>query len=60
MVFAWRGPCAAFCLPFVEWFRRDQQPAGFLLGTISFLLGLAALFAHTKQTMVLIGASSKS
>ena len=26
--------------------------AGFLLGLFLFLLGLAALFAHTKQTMV--------
>ena len=28
--------------------------AGFLLGLFLFLLGLAALFAHTKQTMVFV------
>jgi len=33
--------------------------AGFLLGLFLFLLGLAALFAHTKKPLFLTGASRK-
>ena len=52
MVFAWRGPCAACCLPFVRWFRHDQQPCRFFARTISFPAWSGGIICPYQKTIV--------